>query len=121
MTKENENQDVVEQRKDRLDEFQKVLDSLESVKSEKKRLWHEIYENAMIEYEEAYDLYKDLKLAVKGDYHNHSLHGMLITKYLERMNKANDQFLRLAELVEKAGGGQPKVNKSDIYDQIAKG
>lgn len=118
---EEKNDDIIKQRQERLDEFQRVLDSLESVKSEKKRLWHEIYENAMVEYEEAYDLYKDLKQAVKGDTHNHSLHGMLITKYLERMNKANDHFLRLAELVEKAGGGEPKINKSDIYEQIAKG
>jgi len=111
---------LLEKRQHRLNEFQKVLDSLESVKDEKKRLWQQIYESAMIEWEEAYALYSNLKPATQGDYHNHSLHGLLLTKYLERMNKANDQNLRIAELIEKAGSHGPSLNKSDIYDQIAK-
>ena len=48
---------------------------------------------------------------------DHVLNGPLMSKYLERMSKSNDQILRLAELIAKE---EPdgEINMDDIFNKI---
>ena len=59
----------------------------------------------------------DLILQTQGNTSNHIQFGSLITKYLERMNKSNDQILKLAELVAKEQENDV-ISTDDIFDKI---
>ena len=49
---------------------------------------------------------------------NHLQFGQLMSKYLERMSKCNDQILRLAELIAKEEEKSEVINSDDIFDRI---
>jgi hypothetical protein len=42
----------------------------------------------------------------------------VLTKYLERMNKSNEQLLRLSDVISKAEEHLTKINPEDIFAQI---
>ena len=48
---------------------------------------------------------------------NHLQFGTLMSKYLERMSKSNDQILRLAELIAKEEE-KDVISSDDIFDEI---
>ena len=82
--------------------FADILDSLNSTEEKRKLLWKEIYENALIDRENAGMLFTDAWKSMIGGTQDHIALGTTMTKYIEGMRKANDQVLRLAELIEKA-------------------
>ena len=57
-------------------------------------------------------------MTIPGNSANHSTHGGLATKYLERMSKSNDQIIKLAELVAKEQERQDVVSPDDIFKSI---
>ena len=48
----------------------------------------------------------------------HATLGSTLTKYLERMNKANDQLLKLAELISKSESEYSAINADDLFSKI---
>lgn len=105
--------------KERVKNFSELLDSIDSLTDKKKILWKEIYENAITDRENAMTMYMQLVEAVDGKSTEHAIHGQNLTRYLERMNKSNEQLIRLAELIadaEKLSG--PTLNVDDIYCKI---
>ena len=60
----------------------------------------------------------DLLVSIPGNPANHSTHGSLATKYLERMSKSNDQIIKLAELIAKEHERQEAVSPDDIFKSI---
>ena len=82
--------------------FSDLLNSLDTVDERLKLLWRQIYENALIDRRNAYVVWTDLFMAVHGNPEQHVIHGDHLAKYMERMEKANVQLLKLAELVYKA-------------------
>lgn len=82
--------------------FVDLLDSLTDVDDRLKLLWKQIYNNALVDRQNAYVMWLDLFQAVAGNAEQHVIHGDHIAKYMERMEKANTQILKLAELVYKA-------------------
>ena len=102
---------------EKLKDFADLLDSLSNTEDKKKMLWKEAYQNAVEDRETAGILVNDLLLAIPGNSANHSTHGVLMTKYLERMSKSNDQILRLAELIAKEEEKQG-MSADDIFNQI---
>lgn len=102
----------------RLKDFSDLLDSLSNTEDKKKLLWKEAYQNAVEDRETAAILVNDLLLTIPGHSANHSTHGVLMTKYLERMSKCNDQILRLAELVAKEQEKENNISPNDIFNSI---
>tara|TARA_R110000824_G_scaffold22535_12_gene82433 strand:+ start:3641 stop:4000 length:360 start_codon:yes stop_codon:yes gene_type:complete len=100
----------------KIEKFSDLLDSLSNTEDKKKLLWKEIYENALNDRERASLLFTDLLMQSQGNAANHAMFGPIMSKYLERMSKSNDQILRLAELIAK----EEKVNfdPNVIFDQI---
>ena len=96
--------------------FSDLLDTLSTVADKKKHLWKEIYENAVNDRESAGILFTDLMIQTKGNMSNHQNYGTIMTKYLERMCKSNDQILKLAELI--SAEEEKSVNLDDIYEKI---
>ena len=100
-------------------DFVKTLDI-----SEKKRaLWVEIYANALQDRDNANSMYVSLSQHVVTEPDKHAIHGPNIAKYIERMSKANDQLLKLAELVASAyevSEGGEELSVDEIYSRMGK-
>ena len=106
-----------EKLKKKIDTFGDLIDSLESVEEKKRFLWKEAYENAVNDRNIANTLLTELTLVVLKSPANHAIHGPVMTKYLEKMLKANDQILKLAEILTKELEAR-EVNIDDIYKKI---
>jgi len=105
-------------KEEKLKEFSDLLDSLENTEDKKKLLWKESYQNAVNDRESASILLTDLLITIPGSSANHTTHGSLATKYLERMSKSNDQILKLAELIAKEQERESTVSPDDIFNSI---
>ena len=66
--------------------------------------------------ESANILFTDLLIESKGNSAQHAIFGPIMSKYLERMAKSNDQILRLAEIISKEE--QTSVSTDDIFNKI---
>lgn len=90
------------ERKSLLKEFDDLLDSIDSSTLKEKILWRQIYKNSISDRNSAYMCFIDLYPHVKSDSDNHTMFGDKLSKYLERMEKSNEQLLKLGNLIRKA-------------------
>jgi len=104
--------------KERVKGFEDLLDSIENIEGKKKQLWKEIYENAFIDRMNAYMLFTDAYTNMQSGTASHVQLGSQLTKYIERMNKSNDQLLKLAELIAKEEEKSSKINPDDLFKEI---
>jgi hypothetical protein len=102
----------------KIKEFSELLDALKSTEDKKKLLWKDAYQNAVEDRETAGLLLTDLVLQCHGSQTNHLQFGVLMSKYLERMSKSNDQILKLAELIAKENEKSETISEDDIFNQI---
>ena len=103
----------------KIDEFSDLLDNISSIEDKKKLLWKEIYENALNDRENANALYTDLYLKMQGTQSDNMSVGGIMTKYLERMCKSNEQILKLAELISREEAKAAKINPDDMFAEIS--
>jgi hypothetical protein len=108
----------IKNKEDKIKEFGDILDSIESTGDKKKMLWKEIYENAVSDRENAYILFHEAYSNMMKSAAEHITVGPILNKYLERMNKANDQLIKLSELISKAEEQAVKIDPEDIFSQI---
>lgn len=99
-------------------DFSDLLDQIDGVSDKKKKLWKEIYENAIVDRQNAYILFSSLVNIVENDSTEHAVHGKNLSTYIERMSKANDQLIKLAELVEKAETAEESIDPEDMFRRI---
>jgi hypothetical protein len=83
-----------------LKDFSALLDSFSSLEDKKKSLWKQIYENAVTDRNNAYTMFGDLYGDIAGKPTEHAIHGQNLARYLERMEKANNQLIKLAEMID---------------------
>ena len=105
----------------KVEQFSDLLQQLESMEDKRKMLWVEIYENAVTDRENAALLFTDAYTQMQSGTAEHISLGSTMTKYLERMNKANDQILRLAELISKAEAHAAAIDPDDLFSKIKDG
>jgi hypothetical protein len=107
----------------RVKDFTKLLDKIDGLIDNKKQLWREIYQNAITDRQNAWLMFDELVSIVHGKTTEHAVHGRALASYLERMNKANDQLIKLAELVAKAEDASSDDDDSPdkLYDRIGRG
>jgi len=104
-----------------MNEFSKLLDSLSSLHDKKKALWKQIYENAITDRRNSYIMFTNLYQAVHNNTSEHAIHGSTLAKYMERLNKSNEQLIKLAEILDEAvdvDDGEI-TNEETIYDRLA--
>lgn len=99
-------------------DFSDLLDQIDGVSDKKKKLWREIYENAIADRQNAYFLFSSLVKIVENDSTEHAVHGKTLSAYIEKMSKANDQLIRLAELVAKAEHVNNEINPDELFKRI---
>ncbi len=101
--------------------FADLLASITTLQDKRKVLWQDIYTNALQDRDYAFQMYTHLSGFVAADAQQHALHGPNIAKYIERMSRANDQLLKLAELVntalEKQSEGE-ELSQDDLYNKF---
>jgi hypothetical protein len=102
----------------RMQDFSELLDSIEDLTDKKKHLWRQIYENAVADRDSAGVLFLDLYISSAGNATQHTLNGPILSKYLERMCRSNDQLIKLAELIERADQANAKIDPEDLYSKI---
>lgn len=105
---------------EKIKNFSNLLDSITRIEDKKKGLWKEIYENCIVDRENAFLMFTKLLVMVTEDAASHAIHGTTIAKYLERMNKANDQLLKLAELLQDAERSSQGIDADDIYAELSR-
>ena len=103
---------------EKVKDFTVLLQQIESIDSKKKQLWKEIYENAICDRQNAYVMFVKLVTIVQEKSTEHAIHGKSLSSYIDRMSKANDQLIKLAELLEKAERAEESVDPNDIFDKI---
>ena len=108
--------DKIKGKEKKIAQFGEILDSIKDLDDKKRILWLEIYNNAVDDRENASILFTDTLMQVKGNAANHNILGPVIAKYLERMSRANDQILKLAELVAKEDSKE--IDTDSIFDKI---
>lgn len=111
------------QAKEQMKSFGDLLNSLDTSLNKKKQLWKLIFENAITDRKNAYLVFADLYVAVHTHPAEHAIHGQTLSKYMERMSKATDQLLKLAELVAAAEAKtaqevDERLDPDDIYASI---
>lgn len=101
-------------------DFDELLNTLSSLDDKRKALWKQIYQNSVIDRRNAYIMFSDLYQKVHGHHEQHAIHGVNLTKYLERLNKSNEQLIKLAELVNNAIDEEDDgdVNEEEIYKKL---
>ena len=111
-----------EKKYNKLQNFSDILDNLSTTEEKKKLLWKEIYENALEDREKAQilfnDCYQSMTSATIAD---HVSAGQVMSKYLERMSKSNDQILKLAELIANAEEKQETISEDEVFFKIQGG
>lgn len=117
MTKKLKKQ--AEKEKKKIEQFSDMLDSLALSEDKKKFLWKDSYQNAIDDRENAHILFVDLLKVSINNSTNHLQFGSLMSKYLERMSKSNDQILKLAELIAKEEEKAEEIVPNDIFDKIS--
>lgn len=112
----NEHLNILDSKAKKAKQFEELLESIEGLDDKKRILWTEIYKNAITDRESASILYTDTIMQLKGNAANHTILGPVVVKYIERMSRANDQLIKLAEIITKEDN-RP-IDSNSIYDQI---
>lgn len=110
--------DKSEKKEDQIKNFADILDSIDTLENKKKMLWKEIYENALEDREKAKLLFNDAYISMQGGVNEHMNIGSVMSKYMERMSKSNDQILKLAELISKEEEKSEAISDDDIFNKI---
>lgn len=110
--------DINENKEKQIKNFADILEGIESLENKKKMLWKEIYENALEDREKAKLLFNDAYISMQGGVNEHMNIGSIMSKYMERMSKSNDQILKLAELIAKEEEKSEHVSEDDIFSKI---
>ncbi len=108
--------DELKKKEHKVNQFGDVLDKIEGLDDKKRVLWLEIYHNALTDRENASILFTDTFMQIKGNSANHSILGPVVVKYIERMSRANDQIIKLAELITEEEN--KPLDTGSIFDKI---
>lgn len=103
---------------ERIKDFSGLLKQIESLDDKKRKLWIEIYQNAIADRQNSYAMFAKLVKIVQDKSTEHAVHGRTIATYIERMSKANDQLIKLAELIAKAETTTDEINPDEMYGRM---
>lgn len=106
---------------ERIKDFSGLLSQIESLSDKKRKLWTEIYENAISDRQNSYAMFIRLVKIVQDKSSEHAVHGKTISAYIERMSKANEQLIKLAELIAKAERKDNEIDPDEMFEKINRG
>lgn len=104
----------------KLKDFSSILEKIEDLDEKSKLLWSEVYKNSIEDRNLAYGLLIKLINICGSNTTEYAMHGRTMSSYIERMNKANDQLMRLSELIRKAEEEQSTIDPDEMFAKINK-
>ena len=104
---------------EKIKDFSGLLNQIESLSDKKRQLWKEIYENAISDRQNSYVMFVKLVKIAQDNSTEHAIHGRTIATYIEKMSKANDQLIRLAELIAKAEKKDDEIDPEEMFKKIS--
>lgn len=107
-----------EQLKEKLKSFEQLLNSISTLDDKKKSLWLQIYQNAVEDRQCAYNNYTSLLAIAQDKSSEWAVHGRNLGVFLERMSKANDQLLKLAELIAREVEKEKEISSDTLFSRI---
>lgn len=113
----NDQLNILKDKERRVSHFNELLESIEGLDDKKRILWSEIYKNAITDRESAAILYTDTIMQLKGNTANHTILGPIVVKYIERMSRANDQLIKLAEII--TSEENKPLDTNSIFERIS--
>jgi hypothetical protein len=108
----------LEQTKKKMKDFAGVLKKIKHADEKKRILWKEIYDNALIDRQNAHILFVEAYTCMTQSASEHVSLGGTLAKYLERMGKSNEQLLKLADLISKSEAAHSAINTDELFSQI---
>lgn len=114
--------DMIEKKHDLLKEFDELLSSIDGAGTKEKILWRQIYENSITDRSNANMCFLDVYPHLKNDLDNHMQVGLQAVQYLTRMEKSNEQLLKLATLIQKSLENQVEdtIDSDALFAEIQK-
>lgn len=94
--------DMIDKKHDLLKEFDELLGSIDGAGTKEKILWRQIYENSITDRANANMCFLDVFPHLKSDLDNHMQFGLQVVQYLTRMEKSNEQLIKLSTLIQKS-------------------
>lgn len=104
--------------KEHVRNFSGILDKIEALDDKKRQLWREIYENAITDRQYAFAMFNKLVNITEDKSSEHAVHGRAMSSYLERMSRANDQLIKLADLIARVEQGTEHIDADDMFKRI---
>jgi len=98
--------------------FEKVIMEVKNTDPKKLHLWLEIYNNATNDRTCASALFTQAFSQLGSSAADHMSMGPTLVKYLERMTKANEQLISLAQLITKEMEQTTQIDTDVIFAQI---
>ena len=108
----------LEQTKKKIKDFEGVLKKIKHADEKKRILWKEIYDNALIDRQNAHILFVEAYTCMTQTASEHVSLGSTLAKYLERMGKSNEQLLKLADLISKSEASHDAINTDELFSKI---
>lgn len=109
----------------KIKEFDDLLASLSAKHKKKIFLWRECFINAQEDRRNSFIMFNDLYLGIHGGGNDqHILASNSLKIYVERMSKANDQLIKLSEMVDAAISSDyeemnaDEMDEDDMYEEI---
>lgn len=102
---------------ERIHDFSELLNKITGIDDKKKQLWLEIYQNAVTDRQNSFVMFIKLVRITNDQSTEHAVHGRTMATYLERMSRANDQLIKLADLVARNDSPQG-FSTEELFDKI---
>jgi hypothetical protein len=105
---------------ERVKDFSDLLGKIEGVDDKKKQIWKEIYENAITDRQHAFVMFIKLAKITDDKTNEWAVHGKTMATFLERMSRANDQLIKLGELISRSDPSNSPIDSDDMFNMITK-
>lgn len=113
------NMDAEKTTKETVEQFTQLVSDIPNVSDSQKYLWIESYKNAVFDRRNAHALFVALVDIIGDRTTEHAVHGKTLASYIERMNKCNDQIIKLSEMITKAMV-EEDFDPASLYKQFEK-
>jgi len=97
---------------------------MERLEKDFETLTEEAIKNIRKDREQTQELLKDLVKYLSGDEHRHREVGLTAAKYVETLQRSNEQLVKIAALKQKNEGGDSNLSeedRNDIFEQLNEG
>lgn len=104
----------------KIKDFSELVSKIDSIDDKRRALWKEIYEHAITDRQNAYAMFVKLVQIMQDKSTEFAVHARSASSFIERMEKANDQLLKLADLISAAENKSNNIDSDDMFSRIQK-